>query len=316
MNFPTTARRCSGGFVFAALLALAGCASLAPVAVPDRGFPSHVELVTTAFFPQEEFQCGPAALATVLASAQVNVAPENLVAEIYLPERHGSLQAELLGATRRHERTPYLIAPELPAILREVAAGHPVLVLQNLGLTWLPQWHYAVVIGFDLDRQELVLRSGTEARHVLNMATFERTWARAQHWALVVAPADQVPATATERAFIEAVATLEAQRRYSAAFYGYQAALQRWPNSALARFGLANSAFGQNDDARAEREYRALLAQWPDHAAAWNNLAQVLLRQQRCAEAEDAAQQAVSLGGTTEAVAHDTLREIRARPCR
>ena len=309
------ARLCSGGFILTVLLAFAGCASLPPVAITGSGFPRQFELVETAFFPQEEFQCGPAALATVLADAQVRVAPENLVAEIYLPERQGSLQAELIGATRRYDRVPYILAPDITAVLREVVAGHPVLVLQNLGLSWIPQWHYAVVIGFDLDTQELVLRSGMEARHVVSLATFERTWARAQHWAFVVAPADEVPASATERSFIEAVATLETQRRYSAAIHGYQAALQRWPNSVLARFGLANSAFGQHDDVRAEREYRALLIQLPGNAAAWNNLAHVLLRQGRCTEAEAAAQQAVKLGWATEAAARNTLREIRARSC-
>lgn len=310
-----TARPCSGGFILAILLTLAGCASLPPVEIADRGFPRQFELTTTAFFPQEEFQCGPAALATVLGSAQANVSPEALVSEIYLPERQGALQAELIGAVRRQNRVPYVLAPEITMLMREVVAGHPVLVLQNLGLSWLPQWHYAVVVGFDLDQQTLVLRSGTEMRHVVNLSVFERTWARAQHWALVVTTSDEVPATATERSFIEAVAVLESQRRYSAAIHAYQAALQRWPNSVVARFGLANSAFGQRDLPRAEREYRALLVQLPGNAAAWNNLALVLLGQRRCAEAEEAAQQAVKLGDAIQSAARSTLAEIRARPC-
>lgn len=316
MMLHPTARLCSGGFIFTALLMLAGCAALPPVSFSEQGFPRQFELSDTAFFPQLEYQCGPAALATILASAQVSVVPEALVSEIYLSERQGTLQAELIGAARRQDRVPYVLAPEITSVLREVVAGHPVLVLQNLGLSWLPQWHYAVVVGFDLDYQNLVLRSGTERRHVVSLYTFERTWARAQHWAMVVMPSNQVPATATERSFLEAVATLEAQRRYTAAMHGYQAALQRWPESVLARFGLANSAFGQQDDARAEREYRALLAQLPGNAAAWNNLAHVLLRQRRCADAEAAAQQAVKLGGATESVARNTLAEIRARQCR
>lgn len=315
MNLPIAARPRSGGFVFAVVLVLSGCASLPPVNVADSGFPRQIELTATAFFPQEEFQCGPAALATLLASAQVDVTPENLVAETYLPERQGSLQAELLGAARRHDRVPYVIVPDLTAILREVRAGHPVLVLQNLGLSWLPRWHYAVIIGFDLDQQSLVLRSGTEARHGVSFTTFERTWARAQKWAFVVTPVDQVPATATERLFIEGAALLEAQRRYSAAIHAYEAALQRWPNSVLARFGLANSAFAQHDNVRAEREYRTLLAQLPGNGAAWNNLAHVLLRQQRCADAEAAATQAITVGGPTASAARNTLREIRARQC-
>ena len=51
-------------------------------------------------------------------------------------------------------------APRLADLLQEVAAGHPVIVLQNLGLEWIPVWHYSVVIGYDLSRGQLVLRSG------------------------------------------------------------------------------------------------------------------------------------------------------------
>jgi tetratricopeptide (TPR) repeat protein len=66
------ARRAAG--VFFVLLA-AGCASLAPqtAKLHDTLAPAlheRVELTEVPFFPQSEYQCGPAALATVLAVAQ------------------------------------------------------------------------------------------------------------------------------------------------------------------------------------------------------------------------------------------------------
>src|SRR3569623_834586 len=138
----------------------------------------------------------PAALATVLAWSGSAVTSESLVNEVYVPARKGSLQPELLAAARRLARAPYVLRSDVADVLREVAAGHPVLVLQNLGLSWAPRWHYAVVVGFDLARERVVLRSGTEKRHEVSLALFERTWRRAHAWAVVVPPPAELPATA------------------------------------------------------------------------------------------------------------------------
>ncbi len=105
--------------------------------------PHTVELTQVPFFPQEEYQCGPAALATTLASFGVKVTPEQLVPQVYIPERKGSLQVEMLAAARRHGLVSYQIAPRFEDLLRELAAGHPVIVLQKLG-----------------NRRRLALRSG------------------------------------------------------------------------------------------------------------------------------------------------------------
>ena len=45
--------------------------------------PSTLELRDTPFFPQEEYQCGPAALATVLAASGVAVSPDDLTGKVY-----------------------------------------------------------------------------------------------------------------------------------------------------------------------------------------------------------------------------------------
>jgi tetratricopeptide (TPR) repeat protein len=280
------------------------------IAAPD--FPRAHELTEVPFHPQDDYQCGPAALATVLNHAGVNVAPDDLVGQVYLPKREGSLQLELVAAARRARRVPYLLAPELDAVVREIAAGHPVLVLQNLGLSWLPRWHYAVVVGYDLDRREFILRSGREARRVTPFATFERTWTRAQRWALVVTAPDQIPATAVHDAYLNAVAQIEQQGLHAVAAHAYVTALQRWPDSTSARFGLGNARYATGHIAEAEAEFRAVVTLDPKHAAGWNNLAQTLLDQRRWNEAEDAARAALALGGAFADVARRTLEEIHA----
>lgn len=225
--------------IFSLVVLLTGCASAPQTQQFLRsahGLPSHSELTDTPFFPQERYQCGPAALATALKHSGVDTDATTLVDEIYLPSRQGSLQIEILATSRRHDRLPYRIPPEISALLKEVTAGNPVLVLQNLGLSWAPQWHYAVVVGFDLTQQEIILRSGTEARRRTNMHTFEHTWARSQHWGIVILPADKLPATATAETYLRSVVDLEnTKQRWQLANTAYRTALVRWPNNLIAQ---------------------------------------------------------------------------------
>ena len=74
---------------------------------------SAIELDDTPFHPQERYQCGPAALTTVLAQSGAGASLEAVVDKVYLPGRQGSLQAELLAATRTEGRLPYVIDASL-----------------------------------------------------------------------------------------------------------------------------------------------------------------------------------------------------------
>ena len=304
------------------LALLVGCAS-APqtqqLLQTSNGLPSHSELTDTPFFPQERYQCGPAALATALKHSGVDIDAATLIDEIYLPSRQGSLQIEILASSRRHGRLPYRIPAEMSALLKEITVGNPVLVLQNLGLSWAPQWHYAVAVGFDLAQQEIILRSGTEARHRTNMNTFEHTWARSQHWGIVILPADTLPATATAESYLRSVVSLESTQlkdRWQLANTAYRTALIRWPKNLVAQMGIGNSAYQLADLNAAADAFRNALRDHPDTAAAHNNLAQVLMelvvmKNGKLAEAEKHAQRAVELGGPHLETYRETLSEIQ-----
>ncbi len=297
------------------LLVTAGCTPLHTdriLATADV-FPQPVELTAVPFFPQEEYQCGPAALATVLNWTGVNVTPAELAPQVYLPERQGSLQLELIGAARRHGRIPYVLQPQLESLLAEVTSGNPVLILQNLSLSWYPKWHYAVVVGFDLKGDRLVLRSGREERHEVPFKVFERTWRRSDHWAMVVLPPDRLPFTAEEIPYTQAVAPLERLSRWPETALAYAATLKRWPKSLVARMGLGNSRYALGDVPGAEEAFRRATQDHPQAAAAFNNLAQVLADQGRLPEAQTAAKRAVELGGPQLETYRETLKQIEAR---
>jgi len=299
------------------LLLIGGCGgTLQTRAVLDAPPPQlapRTELGDTRFFPQEDYQCGPAALAMALDAAGVASDPEALKPEVYLPQRQGSLQVEMLAAARRHGVVAYQLAPELTDLLAEVADGTPVIVLQNLGLSWYQVWHYAVVIGYDLERREVILRSGREQRQVLPMTTFERTWARSGYWAMLALPPGKVPRSAEEVSFVSAVSALERSGHLQGARSAYLAAVQRWPHSLAAQIGAGNTAYRSKDLVRAEADFRQAVAAHPDSVAALNNLAQTLSDLGRDEEALPYAQHAIELGGPLKEITRETLEGIRRK---
>jgi tetratricopeptide (TPR) repeat protein len=311
MSMQVSARGIAAVFLLAWLGGCATPQTQALLKTNSSQLPQQAELSEVPFYPQETHQCGPASLAMVLDSGGAKVTPQELTSQVYLPGREGSLQVEMLAAARRNGMLAYELAPKLDDVLAEVASGTPVVVLQNLALSWYPIWHYAVVVGYDLPRGEIVLRSGLERRQVLPLTTFEHTWERAGYWAMLALPPGAVPRTATEVSYMSAAVALEMTGWPKSAEAAYESALRLWPRNLTARIGMGNTAYALGDITRAENAYRQAALDHPDSQIAFNNLAQILADQKRYPEALAAANQAVSLGGPEQAAARDTLEQIK-----
>lgn len=285
----------------AALLAgLAGCAASPPLAEGlSPQAPRSIELGATPFFPQEEYQCGPAALAMLLRASGVEIEPQALTPQVFIPGRLGSLQAELIAAARRHGRLPYALASTADELIAELAEGRPVLVLQNLRASRWPKWHYAVLIGYDAGRNVALLRSGKEERLEMRWQRFAGTWHRGGRWAFTTLEPGVIPPHADASRYIEAVAGLEAAGQLRAAAASYDAAIARWPEQAHAWLGRGNVAYAEGDrPAAADAWLRAILLE-PSDAAARNNLAQVLADSHCLAESHRQIERAVTLAAGT-----------------
>jgi len=316
VTLPSWSSRCNARRLLAAgifLGSLAGCATPQLQTIAEQAqLPQRVELDAVPFYPQEEYQCGPAALAMVLGATGRSVEPEMLRPQLYLPGRHGSLQVEMLAAARRNGLVAVELSSGLSGLLAELAAGNPVVVLQNLAFDWSPVWHYAVAIGYDLDAERIVLRSGGERRLAMRLASFERSWGRSDHWAMLALPPQRAPASLAQRDYLSAVAKLERVDR-SAARIAYQSVLARTPDDLVALLGLGNTAYAEGDLESAERAFRKAARAHPDSAAAHNNLAQALADLKRYEEALVEARTAVGLGGPLAAVSTRTLNDLIAR---
>ena len=294
----------SGCAVFAEPPQSAALATAAPVGLAPRR-----ELRGVPFFPQTPYHCGPAALATVLLHVGLAATPEQLADAVFLPSREGALQTEMLAAARRFGALAVPLTPQLANLFAEVDAGHAIVVLQNLGLSFATRWHYAVVVGYDLQTREVVLRSGVTEREVMGFALFERTWARATHWAFVALPPGRLPATATETDAVHAAIGFERSASPAQARRVYDSIIDRWPGNAWAGLGQGNTRFAEGDLGGAAQAFERVAVQHGS-AAAWHNLAAVQLRMGQADAARRSAEYALARARDAEPAWLDATRAL------
>jgi len=273
----------------------------------------RIEIPNVPFFAQERYQCGPAALAMLLSWSGQPVTPEELKPKVYVPDQKGSFQLEMVVATRSYKRIPYELTLGWQSLIVEIKAGNPVLVLQNLGLSWFPNWHYAVVKGVDIANNEIILHSGSNENHVTNLQTFERTWQRANKWAMVVMMPDNIPASADALSYLKAISAFEKKGKLDIALQAYKASVNQWPTELIAIVGLGNVYYQLNQLEDAKIAYERAIEIDAEYAPAQNNLAQVLLDTGELDDAYDHAQIAVRTGGTHIKNYRETLKLIEER---
>lgn len=235
-----------------------------------------VSVAQVPFYPQMEYQCGPAALAGALGAAGVETDPQALAPQVYLPARQGSLQVELLAATRRAGRIAYLPGPEPRELIAQLESGRPVLVLQNLRTRHFPVWHYALVVGYDPPANRFLLNSGKQQGMSMDARRFMRTWDWAERWSLVVLEPGALPANPDLHKLLVAVAAFEAVAGAEAALPSWRAIANHWPRDSRAHLALGNAAYALQDLPGAITHYENGLRVAPGDPALANNLASVL----------------------------------------
>ncbi|HKJ73938.1 MAG TPA: PA2778 family cysteine peptidase [Alphaproteobacteria bacterium] len=301
------------GAVLAAVLlgcGLSGCASLHTTDLSTLPpMPKKASVAGVPFYPQKEKYCGPASLAMAVTWAGKPVTQDDVAALTFTPGRDGTFRTDIQTAAYRYGRLAVRLR-NLQSVLKEVAAGRPVIVFQNLGLSIWHVWHYAVLVGYDLNHKEVILNSGKDKNEILGIKLFERTWNRADNWALAVLPPGMLPVDARESDVLDAAAGLERVKSYKAAASAYRAIVGRWPMDWAAYFGLGNVRFAEKQFAAAEQAYRHALAIKPDEAGVWNNLAYALARQGRKTDAIEAARRAVAAAPDDKAAYKQTLAEL------
>ncbi len=293
------------------LLLMIGCAATPQLAeTTQQRLPKRLLVDDVPFHGQRDYQCGPAALAMVLNAEGVEVSVDTLIPQVFLPSREGSVQPEMLATVRRHGRIPFVIEGNLDTLLIEIAAGQPVVVMQNLSLPVWPLWHYAVAMGFDLETDELILHSGETPRRIESFKRFDATWARSDRWAFVTLPPGTLPVTISEDAAIEATTAWERLQGTKASLPAWNAIVERFPDTAMGHFALGNARHAEGDDAGAIQAFQLAVANDPNLTAGWLNLGLLHRARGDNSQARQALQQAADLPGKWQSHAKEALNSL------
>jgi hypothetical protein len=260
----------------ATLVALSGCASqtrqVDQLLSGPRSDPRAHQISNVPFVNQSAGHCGPATLAMVMGHYGRMVSVDELAKQVYTPGMNGTFQADMISASRRNGMMAIPIEG-FTALLAEVAADYPVIIFENLLLGWYPQWHYAVVFGFDLDRETVAMHSGPEAFKSWDIRKLERSWELGDYWGLVVLPPDKLSVSADELAHAKAAAGLEQADHRPEALTAYRTMLTKWPLSLTALIGLSNKSFEDGKFKEAVALLTTATVHHPANAAAWHNRA-------------------------------------------
>ena len=239
---------------------------------PPAGLPRAHQIDKVPFIEQADGHCGPATLTMAMNWNGHPVTVDEIAPLVFTPGLKGTFQTDMVSASRRQGLFAVPIEG-LASLFREIAKNHPVIVFENLALSWIPQWHYAIVFGYDLHSKTVLMHSGPEKNKVWDIRKLERSWKLADYWGLVVLKPGEIVESADELAHVTAAAGLEQAGHQQAAIKSYTAILKKWPTSLASLIALANDEYNHKNFEGSVKYLRIAIKEHPGSASAWHNLA-------------------------------------------
>ncbi len=170
----------------ACLALLIGCtAAKTPLPQPPQGIGSNM-VANVPFHPQEDYQCGPSALATVLNHAGDKVSPETIAKAIFRENIRGTVSLDMGIYPRDRGFNSRFGKGDATSLVAAIDAGQPAVVMVNQGFSMARKLHYMVVTGYMPDF--VVVNSGRERNKRIPWTEFLPQWKETGYWMLTIQP--------------------------------------------------------------------------------------------------------------------------------
>lgn len=143
-------------------------------------------LLHVPFVEQRKDTCAAAALSMVMAYWETPVAQDDIARELLQPELRGILGSRLQAFARSHGFDAIAYKGDLAQLREYVQKGRPLIVAWKVGRN---RYHNVVVVGFDTERRVVIVNNpAIGAARDVSERDFEKRWAGAEHWTLLVLP--------------------------------------------------------------------------------------------------------------------------------
>ena len=173
-----TARRCRFR-LFLLLPLLLSCA-----ATPIKTDATDHLVAPIVFYAQDDYQCGPAALAALLNFRGLPVTPDQIAREIFSGSARGTLVMDMVFyAEGRGLKVKHYSGSEAD-VRQNIDRGNPLIALVDYGFWVYERGHFLVIVGYN--DNGFILNSGKEERRFVPREEFLRAWKKANFLTLLI----------------------------------------------------------------------------------------------------------------------------------
>jgi hypothetical protein len=144
------------------------------------------------FFKQEDYQCGPAALATVIdfwykrTGKRAWVTPEQIAPEIYSPTARGVLGIDLEIYAQKHGFKGRQFSGKVADLREAIDLSTPPIIFVDYGFGFYEQGHFMVVTGYG--PEGIVVNSGPYENRFIPEKELNRIWKKTGYWTFILLP--------------------------------------------------------------------------------------------------------------------------------
>ena len=177
----------AGVFLILVLLIPAAVSCIGPAGAPSSAgsIPADARLIRDVpFFPQEKFQCGPAAMASVLNYRGIRITPEEIAHDIYSESARGTLNIDMVFFAERKGMRATQYSGNLADLKKNINASNPLIVLVDYGFLNYRKDHFMVIVGYDDDN--VIAHSGKHSFMPVPNDEFLKIWKKTKYWTLLV----------------------------------------------------------------------------------------------------------------------------------
>jgi len=171
-------------------LSVTGCVSAEQFLTAEERplSPNALYVKQVPFYPQTQYQCGPASLATVLNYWGRHVTPEQIAQEIYRPGMKGTLSLDLWQYAKAQDFQASVRQGSWEFLETQVSRERPIIAFLNLGFRQVPLGHFLVVVGVDPEDKSVIAYSGVEKNQRIPFDRFKEAWEKTNYWSLLIEP--------------------------------------------------------------------------------------------------------------------------------